>query len=300
MKVLVAGGTGFMGRHLIKSLIADNHQTWVLSRHPDQTIKDVQIVGWDGITTTGWGQLMEEMDAVVNLSGLSLYAWPWTKRKKQRFLDSRVEPGRALAAAIKEATHRPDVFVQISGINYYGLQGEGIADESIPPGDDYLAQLTVAWENATKPVEELGIRRVVCRTAVVLARDAVLMWLMALPVRLFIGGRFGSGKQALPWIHINDQVEAIRFLMENPKASGPYNLIAPQPTSNAEFMLTLAKVLHRPYWFPYPKFLMHMVLGEMSVLITEGRYSKPEHLFEMGYNMHFPELENALREIFQK
>jgi uncharacterized protein (TIGR01777 family) len=135
---------------------------------------------------------------------------------------------------------------------------------------------------------------------VVLARDAILMWLMALPVRLFLGGRFGSGKQALPWIHIDDQVGAIRFLMENPKASGPYNLIAPQLTSNAEFMRTLAKVLYRPYWFPYPKFLMRMVLGEMSVLITEGRFSKPERLFEMGYNIHFPELENALREIFQK
>jgi NAD dependent epimerase/dehydratase family enzyme len=119
-----------MGGHLIKSLIADNHQVWVLSRHPDQTIKNFQIIGWDGKTTTGWGQLVEEMDAVVNLSGLSLYAWPWTKRKKQRFLDSRVEPGRALANAIKEAAHRPDVFVQISGINHYGLQGEGIAVDS--------------------------------------------------------------------------------------------------------------------------------------------------------------------------
>ncbi len=300
MKVLIAGGTGFMGRHLIESLTADNHQVWVLSRNPSQTIKGAQVVGWDGKTTNGWGQLMEEMDAVVNLSGLSLYAWPWTKRKKQRFLDSRVEPGHALATAIKEATHRPDVFIQISGINHYGLRGEGIADESTPPGDDYLAQLTVAWENATKPVEELGVRHVVCRTAVVLARDAVLMWLMALPVHLFVGGHFGSGKQALPWIHIDDQIGAIRFLMENPKARGPYNLIAPQPTSNAEFMRTLAKVLQRPYWFPYPKFLMRLVLGEMSILITEGRFSKSEHLFEMGYNIHFSELENALRDIFKK
>jgi uncharacterized protein (TIGR01777 family) len=300
MKVLIAGGTGFMGRHLIESLTADSHQVWVLSRNPNRTIKGAQVVKWDGKTTIGWGQLMEEMDAVVNLSGLSLYAWPWTKRKKQRFLDSRIEPGHALATAIKEATHHPDVFVQISGINHYGLHWEGIADESTPLGDDYLAQLTVAWENATKPVEELGVRRVVCRTAVVLANDAVLMWLMALPVRLFLGGSFGSGKQALPWIHIDDQVGAIRFLMENPKASGPYNLIAPQPTSNAEFMRTLAKVLRRPYWFPYPKFLMYMALGEMSVLITEGRFSKTERLFEIGYNIHFSELENALRDIFKK
>ena len=299
MKVLIAGGAGFMGKHLIESLIADNHKIWVLSRNPNQTIKGAQVVGWDGKTTTSWGQLMEEMDAVVNLSGLGLYAWPWTKRKKQRFLDSRVEPGHALATAIQEAAHRPNVFVQISGINYYGLQGGGVADESTPPGDDYLAQLTVAWENATKPMEELGVRHIVCRTAVVLASDAVLMWLMALPVRLFIGGPLGRGEQALPWIHINDQIGAIRYLMENPEAEGAYNLVAPQMTSNAEFMRTLAKVLQRPYWFRVPAFLMRLVLGEMSILVTEGRFSKSERLFEVGYNMHYSKLEEALRDIFK-
>jgi len=300
MKVLIAGGSGFMGKHLTESLVAHNHQVVILSRDPNRKIEGVQVVGWDGRTTNGWGQLMEEIDAVVNLTGLSLYAWPWTKRKKQRFIDSRVEPGRALATAIRDAKHRPDVFIQISGINYYGLRGEVVADEKTPPGDDYLAQLTVAWENATKSVEEVGVRHVVCRTAVVLARDAILLWLMALPVQLFLGGRFGSGEQALPWIHIEDQVGAIRFLMENPNASGPFNLIAPQQTSNAEFMLTLAKVLRRPYWFFYPKFLMRFVLGEMSVLVTEGRYSRPEHLFDIEYNMHYPELERALRNLFEK
>jgi len=300
MKVLIAGGTGFIGGYLIKSLIADSHEVWVLSRDPNQTIKGVQVVGWDGKTTNGWGHLMEEIDAVVNLSGLSLYKWPWTESKKQQFLDSRVEPGRALVAAIKNASHRPDVFVQISGINYYGLRGEEVADESTPPGDDYLAQLTVAWEEATRPVEDMGVRRVVCRTAVVLARDAILLWLMALPVRLFIGGPIGSGEQALPWIHIDDHIGAIRFLMENPKAKGPFNMIAPQNTTNAQFMQTLAKVLHRPYWFRTPAFLMQLVLGEMSLLVTEGRFSKPEHLFEIGYNMRHTNLEETLRNIFDK
>ena len=144
------------------------------------------------------------------------------------------------------------------------------------------------------------MRHIVCRSAVVLARDAILLWLMALPVRLFFGGSFGSGEQALPWIHIDDQVGAIRFLMENSKARGSYNLIAPQLTSNVEFMRTLAKVLGRPYWLQYPKFLMRLALGEMSVLITEGRFSKSERLFELGYNMRFSNLEEALRDIFEK
>jgi len=300
MKVLIAGGSGFLGNHLIDSLTADSHQVWVLSRDPNQTINGAQIVGWDGQTTDDWGHLVEEMDAVVNLAGLSLYNWPWTESKKQRFIDSRVEPGRALVTAIKNASQRPEVFIQISGINYYGLRGEGIADESTPPGDDYLAQLTVSWEAATKPVEEVGVRHVVCRSAVVLAEDAILLWLMALPVRLFVGGPIGSGDQALPWIHIDDHIGAIRFLIENPNAKGPFNLIAPQTTSNAEFMRTLANVLRRPYWFRTPAFLMRLVLGEMSLLVTEGRFSKPERLFEMGYNMRYTKLEEALRDIFEK
>ena len=299
MKVLIAGGAGFMGRHLIKSLIADNHKVWVLSRNPNKSVEGAQVLKWDGKTTKDWAHIVNDMDVVVNLAGLSLYYWPWTSRKKQRFIDSRVEPGHALATAIKDASQRPDVFIQISGINYYGLQGEDVADESTPPADDYLAQLTVAWEDATKSVEEVGVRHVICRTAVVLARDSILLWLMALPVRLLIGGRFGNGKQAMPWIHIDDQIGAIRFLMERPEAKGPYNLIAPQLTSNAEFMRILAKVLGRPYWFQIPVFLLRLVLGEMSVMITEGRYSKPERLFELGYNMHFSNLEEALRNIFE-
>jgi uncharacterized protein (TIGR01777 family) len=299
MKVLIAGGAGFMGRHLIKSLIADNHKVWVLSRYPNKSVEGAQVVKWDGKTTKDWAHIVNDMDVVVNLAGLSLYYWPWTSRKKQRFIDSRVEPGHALATAIKDASHRPEALIQISGINYYGLQGEGIADESTPPADDYLAQLTVAWEDATKSVEEVGVRHVICRTAVVLASDSILLWLMALPVRLFVGGRFGNGKQAMPWIHIDDQIGAIRFLMERPEAKGPYNLIAPQLTSNAEFMRILAKVLGRPYWFHIPVFLLRLVLGEMGVMITEGRYSKPERLFELGYNMHFSNLEEALRNIFE-
>jgi len=300
MKVLLAGGTGFMGKHLINSLIADSHQVFVLSRNPNQKITGVQLVKWDGKTTEGWEQVVEEMDAVVNLSGLSLYNWPWTKGKKQRFHDSRVEPGYALAAAIQNASCRPEVLIQISGINYYGLQGEQLADESTPPGDDYLAQLTVAWENSTKSVEEVGVRHVVCRTAVVLAGDAILLWLMAVPVFLFLGGHFGEGKQALPWIHINDQIGVIRFLLENKDAKGAFNLIAPQATSNADFMRKLSKVLRRPYWFVFPTFLMRFALGEMSLLVTEGRFSQPKHLLEQGYTFQFPNLEGALKDIYKK
>jgi uncharacterized protein (TIGR01777 family) len=172
-------------------------------------------------------------------------------------------------------------------------------DESTPPASDFLAQITVGWEEATKSIEEFGVRRVVTRNAVVLARRGGLFSLMALPVRLFFGGRFGDGKQATPWIHIADQIGAIRFLLENENARGPFNLIAPTPTSNADFMQTIAQELRRPYWFHLPAFLLRIPLGEMSVLLTEGSYSQPKRLLELGYEFRFPALEDAVKDIFK-
>jgi len=299
MKILIAGGGGFLGNHLIKSLVADNHQVWMLSRSQKQ-IQGAKSIQWDGQTIQGWGSHINNMDVVVNLTGISLNSWPWSIGKKRRFHDSRVLPGHALADAIAAASHKPKVFVQISGINHYGLRGEGIADESTPPADDYLARLTVDWEEATQSVEALGVRRVVCRTAIVLAKDAILLWLMALPARLFFGGKLGQGDQALPWIHIKDQVGAMKFLIENNDAHGAYNLIAPQATGNMEFLRVLASTLHRPFWFHVPALLLRVVLGEMSVLITEGRFVYPKRLLDAGYKFKFPNLEDALRDIFNE
>ena len=294
MKVLIAGGAGFLGKALTKSLASDNHEVLVLTRHTPRRPNQFQ---WDGVTTTGWGNLVNEVDAVVNLTGFGLEHWPWTKRQKQKFIDSRVIPGRALVSAIQNASRRPRVFLQASGINYYGLRGTVIADESTLPADDFLAQIPVKTEAATQPVEELGVRRVIMRNAVVLARRGGLFPLLAVSTRLFFGGKFGDGKQAMPWIHATDHTNAIRFLLENENASGPYNLIAPVPVSNAEFMRTVAETLHRPYWFHVPAFLLRIPLGEMSVLLTEGRYAQPKRLIELGFQFRFGNLEHAMEDL---
>ena len=295
MKVLIAGGSGFLGTSLRDSLVKEKHEVFILTR---RAAGDRNRLQWDGKTTQGWGQLVNDMDAVVNLTGYGLEHWPWTKRQKQKFLDSRVLPGRALTAAIRNAERRPRLLLQTSGVNRYGLRGEGIADESTPPADDFLAQLTIPWEDATRPVEELGVRRVIIRNAVVLARKGGLFPLMTLAPRLFFGGTFGDGRQAMPWIHLADHTKAMRFLLENENASGPYNLISPQPTSSAEFMRAVASALHRPYWFHVPKFLLRLVLGEMSVLLTEGRYSQPKRLIELGFQFQFGQLEKAMEDLF--
>jgi uncharacterized protein len=294
MKVLIAGGSGFLGTALKRSLAKDGHDVFILTR---RALQDPHQIQWDGRTTTGWGHIVNDVDAVVNLTGYGLEHWPWTKRQKQKFVDSRALPGRALTSAIQNAERRPRVFLQTSGVNFYGLRGEGLADESTPPAGDFLARLTVGAEDATEPVEEFGVRRVIVRNAVTLAGNVGLFPLLTLAPRLFFGGTFGSGTQAMPWIHITDQTNAMRFLLENENAHGPYNLISPQPTSNAEFMRAVTRALRRPYWFHVPKFLLRFVLGEMSVLLTEGRYSQPKRLIELGFRFQFGNLHEAMEDL---
>jgi uncharacterized protein (TIGR01777 family) len=291
LRVLIAGGTGFLGSALRRALVAAGHEVQVLTRRQPASGDEIR---WDGVSSEGWMPALEGSDAVVNVAGYGLEHWPWTSRQKKRFIDSRVQPGKALVAAIAAARHKPAAFVQISGINYYGARGEGVADESAPPAEDFLAQLTVQWEEATRPVEQHGVRRAVARSAVVLDSRGGLFPLMALPVRLWAGGPLGDGKQAVPWIHIRDEIEALEFLLENGQARGAFNLIAPEPTSNAEFMRAVARATKRPYWLPAPAFALRAVLGEMSTLVLGGRFSTPRRLLELGFRFQYPTIDAAL------
>lgn len=302
MNVLITGGTGLIGRALTQSLLADGHKVWVLTRDPKRASstlpQGVTAAGWDGRTAQGWGELVNEMDAIVNLAGVSTSSWPWTEARKQSFWNSRVWAGQAVAEAVRLARKRPAVLVQMSGIGHYGMHGE-TATESTPPAEDFSARLTVAWEFSSQPVENLGVRRVVTRSAVVLSRDNIIMKLMELPIRLFVGGRLGSGRQTFPWIHIADEINAIRFLLDDERARGLYNLISPESTSNADFIRALARQLKRPYWFHIPAFLMRLVLGEMGNLVLEGRSAQPQRLLGAGYQFKYFTLEGALKDLYR-
>jgi uncharacterized protein (TIGR01777 family) len=294
MKALIAGGTGFLGGRLTKSLLADGHEVVVLTR---RTPTEASQIKWDGLTVNGWRDIVNDVDAVVHLTGYGLEHWPWTERRKRRFADSRVLPGRALVTAIERAARRPRVFLHHSGINHYGLRGDTVADEYTPPAGDFLARLTVEAEGKTEQLEQFGVRRVVVRSAVVLARREGLFPLMALPVRLFFGGRFGNGTQAFNWIHVDDHVRALRYLLEMENARGAFNLISPAPTSGAEFMQAIARALRRPYWFHLPAWLLRMTLGEMSILLTEGRFARPRRLLDMGFQFQYGELDRAMSDL---
>ena len=294
MKVLIAGGSGFIGSALMKKLISSGHQVWILSRRQARLPYEIE---WDGKTLDVWSDRISEMDAVVNVTGFGLEHWPWTKSQKQRFYDSRILPGCALVSAIKKAQRRPGVFVQISGVNFYGIRGNAIADENTTAADDYLANLAVSWESSVQPVEELGVRLVIARSAVVLDSSGGLFPLMALPVRLFFGGPLGKGNQAVPWIHLEDHINALQYLLENDGLSGAFNIISPTPTSNAEFMLALAKALNRPYWFRTTEFLLRAVLGEMSTLLIDGRNIWPMRLLDAGFEFRYPTVDLALKDL---
>ena len=242
--------------------------------------------------------MASEVDAIVNLTGATLSRWPWTQSRKRAFVSSRVNSGLAIAEAIRLADQRPKVLLQGSAGGYYGPHGSEPVTEATPPGSSFGARLCVAWEDSSRSVEELGLRRVVTRTGLVISRRAPVMQLMALPARFFIGGRIGDGKQGTGWIHVEDEIRASRFLLENPEARGAYNLCAPNPVSNAEFMRTLAQTLRRPYWFHIPGFLMRLLLGEMSTVLLDGWFMRPERLLEAGFAFNFANIDAALANIW--
>jgi len=300
MKVLIAGGSGFLGTHLTRGLLADGHRVWVLSRELDRKrfLPGVQAVAWDGESPAGWGHLAGEVDAIVNLTGATLGRWPWTASRKRGFVASRVKPARAITQAIQAAATRPRVLLQNSGGGYYGPHGTEPVTEATLPGGDFSARLCLEWEAASKPVEQLGVRRVVTRTGIVISRDAAILRLMALPTRLLFGGRFGNGKQGLSWIHLEDEIRAFRFLLQHDEAQGAYNLAAPNPISNFDFMRAVARALQRPYWFHTPAFLLRLLLGEMSTLLLDGWFLEPVRLLETGFKFDFETVDSALRNMW--
>jgi uncharacterized protein (TIGR01777 family) len=255
-------------------------------------------VRWDGRTSEGWGHLVEGAFAIINLAGETV-GQRWTEDTKRRIRESRLNAGRAVVEAIAAAREKPSVVLQASAVGYYGPRGEERLTEEDPPGSDFLARLTVDWEASTQSVEAMGVRRVVLRIGIVLAKEGGALSRLLLPFRLFLGGSLGNGCQGWSWIHRDDWVEAARFLMENPQAQGPYNLTAPQPVSNAELCRILGKVMGRPSWLPVPAFALRQLLGEGADFLLTGQFVLPKRLLEAGFAFRYPDPESALRAILR-
>ncbi len=302
MRIIITGGTGLIGGALAANLANDGHEVILLSRTPERTASlpsGVRAERWDGRTATGWGPLAEGADAIVNLAGEGVASGRWTEERKRRIRESRVNVGQAVIEVVKAAARKPGVVIQSSAVGYYGAHSDEEITESAPAGNDYLAQVAVAWEGSTAPVETMGVRRAVIRTGVVLSKKGGALPQMLLPFKLFAGGPLGNGKQWLPWIHIADEVSAIRFLIENRQASGAFNLCAPNPLTNAEFGRVVGHVMGRPAFMPTPAFALRLVFGEMATVLLDGQRQVPKRLIELGFAFRFPSAEAALRNILK-
>lgn len=303
MIVIITGGSGLVGRALTRSLTQDGHEVIILSRAPEKVSglpQAARAVQWDARTAAGWGDLLDETDAIVNLAGASLKGEGfipsrWSKSRKALIRQSRLDAGAAVLQALRAASKKPAVLIQSSAIGYYGPSGPEPLTEDAPPSDDFLARLCVAWEKSTAEAQEMGVRQVVIRTGIPLTMEGGAFPLLVLPFKLFVGNTFGDGRQYYAWIHFADYIAALRFLLERPDASGVYNLTSPNPVTNREFAATLGRVLKRPSFFPIPAFVLKLALGEVSTVVLDGQRVIPQHLQSEGFEFRYPELQPALR-----
>jgi uncharacterized protein (TIGR01777 family) len=295
MRVVVAGGTGFIGRRLVVRLRQKGHEVAVLSRGTGAPglPPEVRVVPW--AEGTAWESAVDGTDGIVNLAGENV-ARRWTAPAKDRILRSRLDGIAKLSAAIGRAKRRPAVLVSASAVGFYGARGDEELTEEAAPGDDFLARTCVAWEGAARALETLGVRVVRLRIGVVLAKDGGALAKMLPAFRAFAGGPVGSGEQWMSWIHRDDLVDLIVFALENPEASGVLNGTAPNPVRNRDFASALGRVLHRPAIVPAPAAAVRLVFGEMATVILDGQRVMPKRAFDVGFRFRFPDLDAALHD----
>ncbi|QMV43366.1 TIGR01777 family oxidoreductase [Cohnella cholangitidis] len=299
MRLLLCGGTGFIGKALTHALLSRGDEVWIITRNkPLKPLYDNALPHPHFVTWAEWGDnpdSLGDFDGIVNLAGESINQ-RWTKKAKERILSSRTDAADRLARNLSVMNSPPSVVVNASGISLYGHSGDQVFDERSPVRPaDFLGTTVVDWEAAA---DRIPVKRLVkLRIGLVCAREGGAFPLIRLPYRLFGGGRIGSGKQGLPWIHLQDMVALILFCLDNDDISGPVNAVAPDPVSNDEFGRMLGRVTKRPHWFPIPGFILRTVLGEMSTLVLTGQKAMPNKLLGHGFQFTFPKLEEALRDI---
>ncbi len=294
MKILLTGGTGLIGQTLCAALLRDGHVLTVLSRRPASVAQKCGA-GVRAIATLAEWRADEAFDAVINLAGEPIVDARWTAQRKQRLLDSRVMLTQDLVARIAAAQRKPTVLLSGSAIGYYGDCGDAPCDEAAPAGTDFGAELCAAWEGAALQAADHGVRVCLLRTGLVLSAQGGLLAKMRLPFSLGLGTRLGNGRQWMNWIHIDDHVALVRQLLTQADASGPVNLTAPVPVTNADFTASLARALHRPACLAAPAPLLKLALGERSVLLLGGQRVLPARAAALGFAFNHRTLDQALQ-----
>jgi len=301
MQVVVAGGSGLIGKMLIDRLLQAHHEVTLLSRTPEKAKKyfaSVHVEFWNTKINRALVDILDGIDAVINLAGEPIGAKRWTQIQKERILSSRIESTQAIVSAIKQTKCKPSVLLNASAVGYYGNVPVGEVTEANPKGTGFLAGVCELWEAEALKAQEFGVRIVLLRTGIVIDKNGGALHKLLFPFQFFIGGPLGSGKQCFPWIHIKDEVDAILFAMENKYIKGPLNLAAPESLQMLEFCRKLGKVLHRPSWMHVPAFMLRLALGEMAEpLLLHGQKMISQKLIDGGFKFQFPKLEDALKDL---
>ncbi|MBL7995037.1 TIGR01777 family oxidoreductase [bacterium] len=304
MKIVLAGATGFIGRKLIDALIADEHHIVILTRRPTKAAlafgHSVEAFQWDAHSPGDWFTAVDGADAVINLTGESLAAKRWSKAQKQLLRSSRIDATKVIVQAIEKASVRPSVLINASAVGYYGDVPEDIVTELYPASTDFLGTLSEDWEQEAHRADKLGVRVACVRIGIVLGDGGGALEKMVLPFKFFVGGPLGSGKQWFPWIHRDDVIGSIRFVLVNDSISGAVNLTAPNPVTMNDFCKTLGRVMGRPSIMRVPGFVLKLAVGEFAKYLLTGQKAVPDKLLNNKYQFFYSDLEKALRNILTK
>jgi uncharacterized protein (TIGR01777 family) len=303
MRVIIAGATGFIGQALCRELHGDYELVALTrdARRAAATVKEyAKIVEWDARTTSGWASQVEGAYAIINLAGESLAEGRWTASKKTSILQSRTNSANAIADAVEGAKNKPGVVIQASAVGYYGSRDDETLTEDSPPGGNLLADVCRRTEVIAARAGRQNVRYVLLRTGVVLGQEGGMLPRLMRPFRFFLGGRVGSGNQWISWIALQDDIRAIRFLMENQSLQGPFNVTSPKPVTMKEFSRILGQVLRRPAWGMLPGFAARLMFGEVAdEVLLASQQAIPERLLEAGFTFKHADLTTALEAIIR-
>lgn len=299
MKILIAGASGFIGAALVERLVGQSHALTLLSRKPlrQQNSANKELFVWQPGQGGEWEKSIDGADGVINLAGEPIAGKRWSAAQKEELRASRINATKSLVDAIAKAKVKPRFLISASAVGYYGGRGDEVLTEESRPGADFLGRLCVDWEAEAKKAEAYGVRVVWLRTGIVLGKGKGALAKMVPPFKMFVGGPLGSGQQWMPWIHIDDEIGLINYLLENENARGAFNLTAPNPVTMKDFSKALGEVLNRVSWAAVPAFALSMMLGEMAEMVLQGQRALPEAALKLGYHFKYPTIADALRSL---
>jgi uncharacterized protein (TIGR01777 family) len=298
MNILITGGSGGLGKRLSKLLLAKGYYVSFLSRNPAKDI-DIKTFIWNVNNGTIDEHCIDGVDTIIHLAGAGIADKRWTEDRKKEIVESRTKSIALLYSLLKTRANKVTSVISASGIGYYSDRGDELLTETSPPTNDFISQCCIDWEVAVDEGEKLGLRIVKFRTGVVLDKEAGALPALALPVKFFVGSPIGNGKQWIPWIHWQDVVDMYLFAIENKELKGVFNMVAPNPVTNAQMTNAVAKQLHKPMWAPnVPAFVLKLALGEMSSLVLGSTKVSEQKIKNAGFSFKYPEVTAALKEIY--